>query len=145
MTQLTPTLIHDAAQRLAGIVNKTPVITSRTLNERVNGQVFLKCENFQRVGAFKFRGAYNAVSQLSEAQRKAGVITHSSGNHAQGLALAAKLLGVKAIIVMPKDAPVIKREATAGYGAEIVSCAAIDREKVTADLIDRYGYTLIHP
>ncbi len=145
MSHLTPSDILEAAQRLTGIVNHTPVITSRTLNERVGGEIFLKCENFQRVGAFKFRGAYNAVSQLSEAQKQAGVITHSSGNHAQGLALAAKLLGVKATIVMPEDAPVIKREATAGYGAEIVSCAPINREKVTAELVAQHGYTLIHP
>ena len=145
MAHLDPSVILEAAQRLSGIVNHTPVITSRTLNDRVGGEIFLKCENFQRVGAFKFRGAYNAVSQLSEAQKKAGVITHSSGNHAQGLALAAKLLGVKATIVMPEDAPAIKREATAGYGAEIVPCAAIDREKVTADLISHHGFTLIHP
>ncbi|MCB9445662.1 MAG: pyridoxal-phosphate dependent enzyme [Ardenticatenaceae bacterium] len=145
MTHLEPSKISEAAQRLAGIVNHTPVITSRTINDRVGGQVFLKCENFQRVGAFKFRGAYNAVSQLTQEQKDAGVITHSSGNHAQGLALAAKLLGVKATIVMPEDAPAIKREATAGYGAEIVTCPAIDRDKVTADLIAQYGHTLIHP
>lgn len=145
MSHLTPSLIQEAVQRLAGVVNQTPVITSRTLNERVGGQLFLKCENFQRVGAFKFRGAYNAVSQLTEAQKKAGVITHSSGNHAQGLALAARLMGVKAIIVMPEDAPIIKREATAGYGADIVTCPAINRDKVTADLIAQHGYTLIHP
>ncbi|MEJ2748787.1 MAG: pyridoxal-phosphate dependent enzyme, partial [Anaerolineae bacterium] len=112
MSHLDPSVVLEAAQRLAGIANQTPVLTSRTLNERVGGQVFLKCENFQRVGAFKFRGAYNAVSQLTEAQKEAGVITHSSGNHAQGLALAAQLLGVKATIVMPENAPAIKREAT---------------------------------
>ena len=145
MSHLSPEIVAAAAQRLAGIANKTPVLTSRTLNVHTGCQVFLKCENFQRVGAFKFRGAYNAISQLSEAQKAAGVITHSSGNHAQGVALAAKLLGVKAIIVMPEDAPAIKREATAGYGAEIVPCAAIDREKVTADRISQKGYTLIHP
>lgn len=145
MTHLNPSIISEAAQRLSVIVNKTPVITSRTLNERVGCEVFLKCENFQRVGAFKFRGAYNAISQLNDEQRQAGVITHSSGNHAQGVALAAKLLGVKATIVMPEDAPTIKREATAAYGASIISCAAIDREKVTAQLIDQHDYTLIHP
>lgn len=140
-----PTAVLDAANRLQGIANRTPVHTSRTLNQQTGHQIYLKCENFQRVGAFKFRGAYNAVSQLSAAQKAAGVVTHSSGNHAQGLALAAKLLGVKATIVMPEDAPAIKRAATAGYGATIVSCPAIEREAVCARLIDEHGYTLIHP
>lgn len=142
---LEPSAVAAAAERLAGIVNRTPVMTSRSLNERVGCQVFLKCENFQRVGAFKFRGAYHAISRLDKAQQEAGVITHSSGNHAQGVALAARLLGVKAVIVMPEDAPAVKREATAGYGAAIVPCAAAEREQVTADLIARHGYTLIHP
>jgi len=137
--------VAAAAKRLAGIAKKTPVMTSRTLNERTGCEVYLKCENFQRVGAFKFRGAYNAVSQLSAAEKAAGVITHSSGNHAQGLALAAKLLGVKAVIVMPDNAPAIKKAATAAYGAEIVTCTAVTRETVTADLIAQHGYTLIHP
>jgi threo-3-hydroxy-L-aspartate ammonia-lyase len=141
---IEPTTVIDAAQRLAPVANRTPVLTSRTLNQMTGSQIFLKCENFQRVGAFKFRGAYNAISQLSDAEKAAGVITHSSGNHAQGVALAAQLLGVKAIIVMPDNAPAVKRAATLGYGAEVVDCAAIDREKVTADLIEKYGYTLIH-
>lgn len=145
MTTPTPSAISAAAKRLAGIANQTPVMTSRTLNERVGRKVFLKCENFQRGGAFKFRGAYNAISQLSEAQKAAGVITHSSGNHAQGVALAAKLLDIKATIVMPEDAPAIKQAATAGYGAHIVACPAIDREKVCQSLVAEHGYTLIHP
>ncbi len=145
MTTLSPTIIAETAQRLSGIVNKTPVMTSRTLNERTGCEVFLKCENFQRVGAFKFRGAYNAISQLSDAEKKAGVITHSSGNHAQGVALAAQLLGVKATIVMPEDAPPNKRAATAGYGAEVVICAAVDREKISTELATKHGYVLIHP
>lgn len=145
MSHLSPTLIPQTAQRLQGIINKTPVMTSRTLNERVGCEVFLKCENFQRVGAFKFRGAYNAISQLSPTQKAAGVIAHSSGNHAQGLALAASLLGVKAVVVMPEDSPAIKRAATAGYGAEIVTCPAIQREQVVAELVSQHGYTLIHP
>ncbi len=143
--KLKPGDILPALERLHGIVNRTPVMTSRTLNERCGCQVFFKCENFQRVGAFKFRGAYHALSRLSPAEKAAGVITHSSGNHAQGVALAAKLLGIPAVIVMPEDAPPIKRQATAGYGAEIVPCRAIDREKITAELIARHGYTLIHP
>ena len=141
---LKPTVVTAAARRLAGIANRTPVLTSRTLNQLTGSELFLKCENFQRVGAFKFRGAYNAISQLIAAEKAAGVITHSSGNHAQGVALAAQLLGVKAVIVMPENAPPVKRAATLGYGAEVVGCEAIDREKVTADLIEKHGYTLIH-
>ncbi len=142
---LEPERVLEAAARLEGIANRTPVMTSRTLNGICGSNVWLKCENFQRVGAFKFRGAYNAVNQLSEAQRAAGVITHSSGNHAQGLALAARLHGVAATIVMPHDAPPNKRQATAAYGATIVECDAQDREEVTANLIEQHGYTLIHP
>ncbi len=145
MTPLTPNVISEAMSRLTGIVNRTPVLTSRALNKITGCQIFLKCENFQRVGAFKFRGAYNAISQLSDAEKMAGVITHSSGNHAQGVALAARLLGVKAVVVMPEDAPAIKRAATAGYGAEIIPCPAIEREEITAKLVAEKGYRLIHP
>ena len=145
MTTISPTAISSAATRLAGIVNKTPVLTSRTLNTLTGCTIYLKCENFQRVGAFKFRGAYNALSQLSDTEKAAGVITHSSGNHAQGVALAAKLLGIAATVVMPDDAPANKKAATDAYGATIVTCAAVDREQVTADLITHHGYTLIHP
>lgn len=140
-----PTAVLQAAKRIEGVANRTPIHTSRTLNQQTGHQLYLKCENFQRVGAFKFRGAYNAVSQLSQTQKMAGVVTHSSGNHAQGLALAAKLLGVKATIVMPDNAPAIKKAATAGYGATIVTCPAIEREAVCAQLIEDHGYTLIHP
>ncbi|MDX1663581.1 MAG: pyridoxal-phosphate dependent enzyme [Candidatus Promineifilaceae bacterium] len=126
-------------------MNITPVMTSRTLDARTGRKIYLKCENFQRVGAFKFRGAYYAISQLNEAQREAGVVTHSSGNHAQGVALAARLLGVPATIVMPEDAPTIKREATAGYGARIVSCKAVEREALSARLVVEEGLTLVHP
>lgn len=145
MTDLQPNDVALAAERLAGVANRTPVMTSRTLDKRTRARIFLKCENFQRVGAFKFRGAYNAISQLSDAQLAAGVVTHSSGNHAQGMALAAQLLGVKATVVMPEDAPEIKREATRSYGANIVPCQAIDREKIAAQLVAEHGYTLIHP
>ena len=106
---LTPTAVSEAAKNIAGIANRTPVMTSRTLNEITGREIYLKCENYQRVGAFKFRGAYNAVSQLSDEQKAVGVVTHSSGNHAQGLALAAKLQGVKATIVMPDNAPPVKK------------------------------------
>ncbi len=142
---IAPEAILEAAGRIAGQAHHTPVLTSRTLDERLGCHVYFKCENFQRVGAFKFRGAYNAISRLGEAERAAGVITHSSGNHAQGLALAAKLLGVKAVVVMPEDAPPNKRAATESYGAQIVPCDALYREEITAQLIDEHGYTLIHP
>jgi threonine dehydratase len=145
MSQLKPSDVAPVARELKGIVNRTPVMSSRTLDALCGNTVFLKCENFQRVGAFKFRGAYNAISKFSQLEKEAGVITHSSGNHAQGVALAAKLLGVKAVIVMPVDAPQVKREATAQYGAEIVPCQAIQREEVANRLVERHGYTLLHP
>ncbi len=142
---VNPQDVRQAAERLAGVANRTPVMTSRTLNARAGAEVYLKCENFQRVGAFKFRGAYNAVSQLTQAERAAGVVAHSSGNHAQGLALAAKLLNVPATIVMPQDSPAIKVAATAGYGARIVTCAAVEREAVSERLMREEGLILIHP
>ncbi|MBX7254224.1 MAG: pyridoxal-phosphate dependent enzyme [Candidatus Promineofilum sp.] len=141
----TPAAVQAAAECLAGVAHHTPVLTSRTLDARLGASVFFKCENFQRMGAFKFRGAYFAISRLSESERAAGVITHSSGNHAQGLALAARLLGVRAVVVMPADAPPNKRAATEGYGAEVVPCDALYREEVTAQLIADHGYTLVHP
>jgi threonine dehydratase len=109
-----------AAVRLAGHAHRTPVMTSRTVDERTGAQVVFKCENFQRMGAFKFRGAYNAMSRLARDERKRGVLAYSSGNHAQAVALAGKLLGVCVTIVMPADAPAVKLDATRGYGAEIV-------------------------
>lgn len=142
---LSPADVAAAAQRLLPVAHRTPVTTSRTLDEQAGMQVFLKCENFQRAGAFKFRGAYNAISQLSPAQKTSGVVTHSSGNHAQGLALAARLLDVPATVVMPDDAPAVKREATAGYGAHIISCPAIERERISAQLASEEGLTLVHP
>ncbi len=141
----TPAAVQAAAECLAGVAHRTPVLTSRTLDARLGASIFFKCENFQRMGAFKFRGAYFAISRLSESERAAGVITHSSGNHAQGLALAARLLGVRAVVVMPADAPPNKRAATEGYGAEVVPCDALYREEVTAQLIADHGYTLVHP
>lgn len=142
---LEPDAVLEAAKRLKGIAIRTPVHTSRTLNDLTGHDIYFKCENFQRVGAFKFRGAYNAISMLDDQQRQDGVVTHSSGNHAQGVSLAARLLGVQATIVMPEDAPIVKRDATAGYGADIVSCRAIEREEITDRLIGKMGYTLIHP
>jgi threonine dehydratase len=122
-------------------------MTSRWLDERLGAAVFLKCESFQRIGAFKFRGAYNAISQLSEEERRRGVVTFSSGNHAQGVALAGRLLGVATVVVMPQDAPVIKREATEGYGARVVlyDPAVRSREDIARELQQEHGYTLIPP
>jgi len=139
--------VEAAYQRIKEVVNPTPVMTSTTLNKITRSECFLKCENFQKTGTFKFRGAFNALSQLSPEQRKKGVITHSSGNHAQALALAGRLLGVKVVVVMPENAPQAKVAATKGYGAEIVVCGSrpTDREKTVTPLIERHGYTLIHP
>jgi len=139
--------VEAAYQRIKEVVNPTPIMTSTTLNEMTGAECFLKCENFQKTGSFKFRGVFNALSQLSPEQKKRGVITHSSGNHAQALALAAKLLGIKVVVVMPENASPVKVAATKGYGAEIVLCGShpTDREKTVAPLIERYSYTLIHP
>src|SRR5688572_31637409 len=112
--------IQAAAGRIAGHAHRTPVLRSRTADRLVNAELFFKCENFQRVGAFKFRGAFNALSRFDPAQRRAGAVSFSSGNHAQAIALAAQLLGIPATIVMPRDAPALKVAATRGYGAEIV-------------------------
>ncbi|MGE8551950.1 MAG: pyridoxal-phosphate dependent enzyme, partial [Acinetobacter calcoaceticus] len=112
--------VAAAAERIKGFANKTPVLTSRTVNNEFEAEVFFKCENFQRVGAFKFRGAMNALAQFDDAQKKAGVVAFSSGNHAQSIALSAKILGIPATIIMPKDAPAAKMAATREYGGNIV-------------------------
>ena len=139
--------VEEAYERIKEIVNPTPVLTSSTINEIIGSECFFKCENFQKTGAFKFRGAFNTLSQLSSEQKKKGVITHSSGNHAQALALADKLLGIKAVVVMPRNASPVKVAATRGYGAEIVVCGSqpTDREKAVIPLIQRNGYALVHP
>ena len=139
--------IEDAYKRVKGIVNNTPVMTSRTINRIKGADVYFKCENFQRVGAFKFRGAYNALSQLSDDEKKRGIITHSSGNHAQAVALAASLLGIHSTIVMPKGAPQNKINATKEYGAEIVFCdnTLEARTKTTEKIIAKKNLILIHP
>ncbi|QGZ60527.1 threo-3-hydroxy-L-aspartate ammonia-lyase [Paraburkholderia acidisoli] len=136
-----------AHERLRGIAHRTPVLTSRTANERTGAQVFFKCENFQRMGAFKFRGGYNAIAQFTPEQKAGGVITFSSGNHAQAIALSAKLQGVKAVIVMPHDAPAVKVEATRGYGGEVVFYDRYteDREALGKRLAAERGLTLIPP
>lgn len=113
--------IEQAAEVLRGVANRTPVLTSRTLNEMAGGSVFLKCENFQRAGSFKFRGAYNKLLSVPESDRKSGVCAISSGNHAQAVALSAQILGVRAVILMPEDAPTEKLEATRSYGAEVIT------------------------
>jgi threonine ammonia-lyase medium form len=138
--------VRAAAARLAGVAHRTPVLTSRTLDERLGAAAFLKAECFQRAGAFKFRGAYNAVSQLPAGTRAGGVVAASSGNHAQALALAARLCGAPATILMPEDAPPLKRAATEGYGAEVITFDryADDREALTAALVAERGLTLVH-
>jgi threonine dehydratase len=144
-----PTLadIKAAHARIKPFVHRTPVMTSSLLNEHFNCELFFKCENFQKVGAFKFRGATNAVLSLSAEEKSRGVVTHSSGNHAAALALAARMNGVKANIVMPENAPVVKKNAVAGYGAEITFCKPTQqaREENTRIIIERTGATLVHP
>ena len=149
MTSLLPTYddVVAAAGRIAGHAHRTPVLTSRTADEDMGAQRFCKCENLQRMGAFKFRGAFNALARFDATQRKAGVIAFSSGNHAQGIALAARELGMPATIVMPQDAPAAKVAATRGYGANVVFYDRYtqDREQITRDLAERDGLTLIPP
>ncbi len=136
-----------AAQRLQGHAHRTPVMTSRTIDREFGAQVFFKCENLQRMGAFKFRGAFNALSRFDARQRRAGVVTFSSGNHAQGVALSASLLGIPATIVMPQDAPASKIAATRGYGGNVVLYDRYtqDREQIGRDLAEKHGLTLIPP
>jgi threonine dehydratase len=139
--------VVQAAGRIAGVANRTPVLTSRTVDEAFGAQVFFKCENMQRMGAFKFRGAYNALMKFSPEQRRAGVVAFSSGNHAQAIALSAKLLGIPATIVMPQDAPAAKVAATRGYGGNVVMYDRYteDREQIGRDLAQKHGLTLIPP
>jgi len=139
--------VEAAAERLQGHANRTPVNTSRTLNAMLGAEVYFKCENFQRMGAFKFRGAFNALAKFTPAQRQGGVVAFSSGNHAQGIALSARLLGMPATIVMPHDAPALKVAATRGYGAEVVLYDRYteDREAIGRNLAEKHGMTLIPP
>ncbi len=139
--------IEDAAQQIAGAALRTPVATSRTVNARVGAEVFFKCENLQRGGAFKFRGAYNALSRLSPEDRRRGVVAFSSGNHAQAIALAGQLLDIPRTIVMPSDSPAVKRAATMDYGAKVVlyDREREDREAIGRRLADERGLTLIPP
>ena len=136
--------IKHAAGRIAGLVHRTPVLTCAALDERAGATLFFKCENFQKVGAFKMRGATNAVFSLSDEEAVRGVATHSSGNHAQALALAARLRGIPSFIVMPSNAPTVKRVAVEGYGAEIITCQPTlqAREETLAQVTERTGAVL---
>jgi threonine dehydratase len=146
---MAPTLdnIHQATQRIKPYIHRTPVLTNKSLNQKVDAQVFLKCENFQKVGAFKFRGACNAVLSLSDEEAARGVSTHSSGNHAQALALAAKLRGIAAYVVMPNNAPAVKKAAVAGYGGKITFCESTleAREATLAQVVEETGSIVVHP
>jgi threonine dehydratase len=140
--------VESASARLDGVAHRTPVMTSRQFDARTGAKAFFKCENFQRMGAFKFRGAYNAMSRLSPEQARRGVVAFSSGNHAQAVALAGRLLGIPAAIVMPADAPAVKVAATKGYGAEVIlydRAAGQDREQFAAGIAAERGATLIPP
>ncbi|RZT03920.1 threonine dehydratase [Duganella sp. CF402] len=150
MSELTLPTFADvvaASERIAGVAHATPVQTSRTINEALGAEVFFKCENLQRMGAFKFRGGYNSLARFTPEQRKAGVVAFSSGNHAQAIALSARLLGIPATIVMPHDAPAAKVAATKGYGAQVVIYDRYkeDREQIGRDLAAKHGLTLIPP
>jgi len=139
--------VEAAARRIEGQAHRTPVLTSRTVDELFGAQVFFKCENFQRMGAFKFRGAFNALSRFTPEQRRFGVVAFSSGNHAQAIALSARILGMPATIVMPKDAPAAKIAATRGYGGQVVLYDRYteDRQQIGRDLAEKHGLTLIPP
>jgi len=144
---ITATDVHEAAERLSGIAHRTPVLTSRTLNDRVGAEVYLKCENMQRIGAFKFRGAYNAIAKLDDRSRRRGVIAFSSGNHAQAVASAATMSGTQALILMPDDAPASKLEATRQYGAEVRTFNRYtdNRFEISERLAAERGLTVIPP
>ena len=145
--EVGPVDVREAAERLAPWVHKTPVLTSRTLDGRCGGSVFFKCENFQKVGAFKFRGAMNALLQLGDDARASGVVTHSSGNHGQALAAAGRALGVPVVVVMPRTAPGVKRAAVEGYGGRVVPCEPTQaaREAAVAEQVETHGLALVHP
>lgn len=139
--------IQEAANRIAPLIHHTPVLTCQSIDRISGAQIFFKCENFQKAGSFKMRGAANAVLSLSEDELDRGVATHSSGNHGQALAKAAQSVGAKAYIVMPATAPMVKKKAVAEYGAEIVMCKPTlqDREDTLAEVVERTGATFIHP
>lgn len=137
----------DCHERIKPFIHNTPVLTSRLLNEMTGAHLYFKCENFQRMGAFKMRGAANAIMQLTDEQKQHGVVTHSSGNFAQALSLSAQSLGVKAYIVMPSSAPQVKKEAVKGYGGTLIECEPnlTAREAKSQEIVQEYGATFIHP
>lgn len=139
--------IEQAAKRIAPYIHTTPIMTNKSINEQYGLDLYFKCENFQKIGAFKIRGGMNASLQLTPEQLSKGVATHSSGNHAQALAFAAKMLGIKAYIVMPESSPQVKVNAVRGYGAEVTICASNQaaRESTLQEIVDRTGATFIHP
>lgn len=143
----TPDDVIRAARQIASVAHRTPVITSRTVDARAGARVYFKCEHLQRAGAFKFRGAYHALARLSPAQQRRGVVTYSSGNHAQAIALAGQILDIPRTIVMPADAPAVKRAATEGYGAQVVLYDRFreSREGIGRTLADTHGLTLVPP
>ena len=145
--KITKQSIELAAKRIAPYIHTTPIMTNISINELYGLDLYFKCENFQKIGAFKIRGGMNASLQLSEAQLSKGIATHSSGNHAQALAFAAKMLGIKAYIVMPESSPIVKVNAVKGYGAEVTICASnqLARESTLQAIVDRTGATFIHP
>jgi threo-3-hydroxy-L-aspartate ammonia-lyase len=147
MTLPTFSDVESAARQIAGAAHQTPVLTSQSANTRAGAELFFKCENLQRAGAFKFRGAYNALSRLSPDERRRGVVTFSSGNHAQAIALAGQVLDIPRVIVMPSDAPAVKRVATEGYGGEVVlyDRDREDREAIGRRLADERGLSLVPP
>ncbi|GAA4272391.1 threonine/serine dehydratase [Aquimarina gracilis] len=144
---MTPQELKDCHARIAPYIHRTPVLTSRLLNKISGAELYFKCENFQRMGAFKMRGATNAILQLSEEQKSNGVVTHSSGNFAQALSLAAKSLGIKAYIVMPSNAPKVKKDGVKEYDGEIIECEPTqhDREKTAKAIEEQKGATFLHP
>lgn len=147
ISHITYEKVLAASERLKNIAHKTPVMQSATLNAHIGADVFLKCENFQRVGAFKFRGAYNAISQLNEAEKSKGVLAYSSGNHAQAVALVSRMLGIQATIIMPNNAPETKLQATQAYGAHVIQydAAKLSREDMAMSLLKEQDLTLIPP
>ncbi len=146
---LTPSAIQitEAGERINSYIHKTPVLTSTTINEMIGGEVYFKCENFQKIGAFKIRGALNAVLAMNKEDLKFGIVTHSSGNHAQAIALSAKMVGARAYIVMPENCPKVKIEAVRGYGAEIILCEPTlqAREREVNKIVEKTNAEFIHP
>jgi threonine dehydratase len=145
--KITKASIESAAERIAPYIHTTPILTNKSINDLFGVDLYFKCENFQKIGAFKIRGGMNASLQLSTEQLSKGVATHSSGNHAQALAFAAKMLGIKAYIVMPESSPQVKVDAVKGYGAEVTICASNQaaRESTLQAIVDKTGATFIHP